>query len=79
MLAIFVSLPNHRDCWHLNKQYNLISEALGVPDNILDAAEEFYNIFGPELKAVTGEPKRIEEVLQKVRNLVSRIKSVSVN
>lgn len=39
--------------------------------------EEFYNIFGPELKAVTGEPKRIEEVLQKVRNLIVRIKSVS--
>ena len=39
--------------------------------------EEFYNIFGPELKAVTGEPKRIEEVLQKVKNLVVRIKSVS--
>jgi dynein heavy chain len=39
--------------------------------------EEFYNIFGPELKAVTGEPKRIEEVSQKVKNLVTRIKSVS--
>ena len=39
--------------------------------------DQFYNIFGPELKAVTGEPKRIEEVLQKVKNLVTRIKSVS--
>ena len=38
--------------------------------------EEFYNIFGPELKAVTGEPKRIEEVLTRVRNLIVRIKNI---
>jgi hypothetical protein len=38
--------------------------------------EEFYNIFGPELKAVTGEYKRIEEVLGRVKNLITRIKSV---
>ena len=38
--------------------------------------EEFYNIFGPELKAVTGEPKRIEEVISRVRNLIVRVKSV---
>lgn len=34
------------------KQYNLISEALGVPDNILDAAEEFYNIFLEDFKSI---------------------------
>lgn len=39
--------------------------------------EEFYNIFGPELKAVTGEPKRIEEVLKRVKNLIVRIKTVT--
>lgn len=33
--------------------------------------EEFYNIFGPELKAVTGDPKRIDEVLRRVDGLVS--------
>ena len=38
--------------------------------------EEFYNIFGPELKAVTGEPKRIEEVLTRVRNLILKVNSV---
>jgi dynein heavy chain len=41
--------------------------------------EEFYNIFGPELKAVTGEPKRIEEVLSRVKNLIIRIKAVSLS
>lgn len=44
---------------------------------ISDVLEEFYNIFGPDLKAVTGEPKRIEEVLSRVRNLVTRLKNVS--
>lgn len=33
--------------------------------------EEFYNIFGPELKAVTGDPKRIDDVLCRVDGLVT--------
>ena len=38
--------------------------------------EEFYNIFGPELKAVTGDPKRIEDVLKRVDGLVKPIENV---
>ncbi|XP_066466098.1 dynein axonemal heavy chain 10 [Tiliqua scincoides] len=38
---------------------------------VLQVIEEFYNIFGPELKAVTGDPKRIDEVLQRVDDLVT--------
>lgn len=38
--------------------------------------EEFYNIFGPELKAVTSETKKIEEVLQRVDALVQPLKDV---
>ena len=38
--------------------------------------EEFYNIFGPELKAVTGEPKRIEEVTNRVKSLIVKIRSI---
>ena len=41
--------------------------------------EEFYNIFGPELKAVTGDPKRIEDVLKRVDELVGPIESVSLD
>ena len=44
------------------------------PDQVL---EEFYNIFGPELKAVTGDPKRIEDVLKRVDGLVMPIEQVS--
>jgi hypothetical protein len=35
-----------------NKQHKLIMEALGVPDSILDAAEEFYEIFLGKLKGI---------------------------
>ena len=38
--------------------------------------EEFYNIFGPELKAVTGDPHHIEEVLKRVDALVKPIEEV---
>jgi dynein heavy chain len=39
--------------------------------------EEFYNIFGPELKAVTGDPKRIDDVLGRVDSLVTPMESLS--
>ena len=32
--------------------------------------EEFYTIFGPELKSVTGDPKRIDDVVKRVDSLV---------
>jgi len=38
--------------------------------------EEFYNIFGPELKAVTGDPRHIEDVLKRVDTLVKPIEEV---
>eukprot|EP00061_Rhincodon_typus_P013254 g39516.t1 len=39
--------------------------------------EEFYNIFGPELKAVTGDPKRIDDVVKRVNDLVVPIEQLS--
>ncbi|XP_029296329.1 dynein heavy chain 10, axonemal [Cottoperca gobio] len=47
--------------------------------NVLQILEEFYNIFGPELKGVTGDPKRIDEVLCRVDSLVLPIEEVSFN
>lgn len=38
--------------------------------------EEFYNIFGFELKVVTGDFKRIEDVLKRVDGLVKFIENV---
>uniref|UniRef100_A0A8C9TU55 Dynein axonemal heavy chain 10 n=1 Tax=Scleropages formosus TaxID=113540 RepID=A0A8C9TU55_SCLFO len=45
--------------------------------NILLVLEEFYNILGPELKAVTGDPKRIDEVIHLVDGLVVPIEQLS--
>uniref|UniRef100_A0A674DLM6 Dynein axonemal heavy chain 10 n=1 Tax=Salmo trutta TaxID=8032 RepID=A0A674DLM6_SALTR len=44
---------------------------------LLQILEEFYNIFGPELKAVTGDPKRIDDVLRWVDSLVVPIEELS--
>ena len=46
--------------------------------SLFQILEEFYNIFGPELKAVTGDPKRIEEVLVRVDALVTPLEEVGV-
>ncbi|XP_059165934.1 dynein axonemal heavy chain 10-like isoform X2 [Physella acuta] len=51
-----------------------------ICQNLYDIAqvlEEFYNIFGPELKAVTGDPERIEEVLLRVDKLVEPIEQLT--
>jgi hypothetical protein len=42
----------------------------------LQVLEEFYNIFGPELKAVTGDPKRIDDVIHRVDLLVEPLERV---
>ncbi|XP_074525804.1 dynein axonemal heavy chain 10 [Halichoeres trimaculatus] len=47
--------------------------------NVLKTLEELYKIFGPELKAVTGDPKSIDEVLCKVDALVSPLEVVDFN
>uniref|UniRef100_A0A3Q2Z942 Dynein heavy chain tail domain-containing protein n=1 Tax=Hippocampus comes TaxID=109280 RepID=A0A3Q2Z942_HIPCM len=38
--------------------------------NVLHNLEEFYNIFCPELKSVTWDPKRFDEMQAKVDNLI---------
>lgn len=41
--------------------------------------EEFYNIFGPDLKGVTDDPKRIDEVLCRVDSLLLPIEEAGFN
>nr|XP_039267660.1 dynein heavy chain 10, axonemal-like [Styela clava] len=47
--------------------------------DVAQVLQEFYNIFGPELKAVTGDPKRIEDVLLRVDGLVKPIESITAD
>ncbi|NXD77117.1 DYH10 protein, partial [Halcyon senegalensis] len=39
--------------------------------------EEFYNVFGPELKAVTGDPKRFGDLLRGVNGLTSAMEELT--
>ena len=43
---------------------------------IVTVLEQFENILGPELKAVTGDPKGIDDVLRRVHNLMIPIETV---
>ncbi|XP_040982062.1 LOW QUALITY PROTEIN: dynein heavy chain 10, axonemal [Aquila chrysaetos chrysaetos] len=45
--------------------------------DILQVIEEFYNIFGPELKAVTGDPKRVDDLLRGVNGLISPMEELT--
>ncbi|RKO94122.1 dynein heavy chain and region D6 of dynein motor-domain-containing protein [Blyttiomyces helicus] len=38
--------------------------------DIAEVMEQFYSIFGPELKAVTGDPQQIDEVIKRVEALI---------
>ncbi|XP_040439457.1 dynein heavy chain 10, axonemal [Falco naumanni] len=45
--------------------------------DILQVIEEFCNIFGPELKAVTGHLKRIDDLLRRVKGLTSPMEELT--
>ena len=62
--------PKALDADHSLYQYHVL--------NFLETQtiEEFHNIFGPELKAVTGDSEKIEEVVNKVDCLVLDIETV---
>uniref|UniRef100_A0A8B9GGE7 Dynein heavy chain tail domain-containing protein n=1 Tax=Amazona collaria TaxID=241587 RepID=A0A8B9GGE7_9PSIT len=45
--------------------------------DILQVTEEFYNIFGPELKAATGNPNHVEDLLMRVNELTRPIEELS--
>ncbi|XP_035496799.2 dynein axonemal heavy chain 10-like [Scophthalmus maximus] len=47
--------------------------------NVLQILEEFHNIFGPELKGVTGDLKRIDEMLCRVDSLILPVEEVHFN
>ncbi|KAI3386976.1 hypothetical protein SNEBB_002464 [Seison nebaliae] len=44
---------------------------------IADTQQEFYNIFGSELKAVTGETTAIEDIIKRVNDLIKPIENIN--
>ncbi len=49
---------------------NYMSLRCGDLYEIAEVMDQFYSIFGPELKAVTGDPQAIDEVIKRVEALV---------
>ncbi|KAJ3134855.1 Dynein heavy chain 10, axonemal [Physocladia obscura] len=54
----------------LFEQTNYMAQRCGDLYQIAEVMEQFYNIFGPELKAVTGDPQQIDEVIKRVEALI---------
>ncbi|PKU30569.1 hypothetical protein llap_19128 [Limosa lapponica baueri] len=45
--------------------------------DMLQVIEEFYNIIGPELKAVTGDPERVDDIMRAVNGLTSPMEELT--
>lgn len=54
----------------LFEQTNYMALRLADLFEVAEVLEQFYSIFGPELKAVTGDPQQIDEVIKRVELLV---------
>ena len=85
-LVIFVtycavlSLPLHEDHLKAHVGVSVLLPCMIVyvnHDVHVQVLEEFYNIFGPELKSVIGDPKKIEDVVKRVDHLVKPIEEIA--
>ncbi|EGF80533.1 hypothetical protein BATDEDRAFT_25191 [Batrachochytrium dendrobatidis JAM81] len=54
----------------LFEQTNYMALRCGDLYEVAEVMEQFYSIFGPELKAVTGDPQAIDEVIKRVEALI---------
>ncbi|KAL7749213.1 hypothetical protein RI367_005365 [Sorochytrium milnesiophthora] len=60
----------------LFEQTNYMAQRCADLYEVAEVMEQFYNIFGPELKAVTGDPHQIDEVIKRVDMLVMPIEQI---
>ncbi|KAI9188096.1 hypothetical protein H9P43_002487 [Blastocladiella emersonii ATCC 22665] len=60
----------------LFEQTNYMAARCGDLFEIAEVLEQFYGIFGPELKAVTGDTQQIDEVIKRVDQLVVPIEQL---
>ncbi|XP_075256614.1 dynein axonemal heavy chain 10-like [Convolutriloba macropyga] len=56
---------------------NYMAEICRDLSEVAQVLQEFFNFFGPELTAVTGDSKKIDDVLVRVRNLVKPMQEVT--
>ncbi|KAI9144584.1 dynein heavy chain and region D6 of dynein motor-domain-containing protein [Paraphysoderma sedebokerense] len=60
----------------LFEETNYMALRCGDLLEVAEVLEQFYNIFGPELKAVTGDPQQIDEIIKRVELLILPIEQV---
>jgi dynein heavy chain, axonemal len=60
----------------LFEQTNYMAFRCGDLYEIAEVMEQFYSIFGPELKAVTGDPQAIDEVIKRVEALITPLENI---
>jgi dynein heavy chain len=60
----------------LFEKTNYMAARCGDLYEIAEVMEQFYNIFGPELKAVTGDPQQIDEVIKRVEALILPVEQI---
>lgn len=63
----------------LNILTNILLMKVFALTHVVQVLEEFQNIFGPDLKAITGDPKQIEEALCRVDELHRPIEEITFN
>ncbi|KAJ3055760.1 Dynein heavy chain 10, axonemal [Rhizophlyctis rosea] len=63
----------------LFEQTNYMALRCADLHEIAEVLEQFYSIFGPELKAVTGDPQQIDEVIKRVEALVVPFEQVPLD
>ena len=76
-----IELSDRDDRWEFDrsKLFDSTNYMAGLCQDMLDIAsimEEFYNIFGDELKSVTGNPQMIVDAIVRVNGLIDPIETV---
>ncbi|RKP21444.1 hypothetical protein ROZALSC1DRAFT_11414, partial [Rozella allomycis CSF55] len=61
----------------LFEQTNYMTQRCADLFEVVEVMEQFYSIFGPELKAVTGDPQQIDEVIKRIEGLIIPIESIT--
>ncbi|KAM9259890.1 dynein axonemal heavy chain 10 [Cariama cristata] len=77
-----IEASGRQRCWefdqkHLFEKTDYMTSVYQDLYDLLQVMEEFYSIFGPELKALTGDPERIDDLLRRVNGLTSPMEALT--
>ncbi|NWS51375.1 DYH10 protein, partial [Chunga burmeisteri] len=78
-----IEASGRQRCWEFDQKHlfektdYMTSVYQDLYDLLQVVMEEFYSIFGPELKALTGDPERIDDLLRRVNGLTSPMEELT--